>query len=334
MRRTDVSEDEELGELEDQTEALTIRSKRTERAKKKQAKKAKKISHQSHDLSSLPYELLLEILVLLRPSDVFNLQRASKAFRGFILQEEHRIARAIISRRYVCLEKCFRVPVLMEHMDPNIHPYVHSLERQEQLIILRKPYQHIQNPDPAEVCTCMTCVLRWAALCLVVDFAHWQQNLNEGEPIPMILRGKYPIWNQDLIASNAAIVRKALRSPLWHTRILESHLSSTVGSIRRHTANMGNKRYRFRMSKEEMESGSDLFLERSGPPSVDLPFHRDDYYLLEAYLPNRCWMKEQGKYLYVPAEQHDMDVRYMIRWAESRHKAATEVVGYHRKMTE
>ncbi|KAI1371959.1 hypothetical protein F4677DRAFT_281300 [Hypoxylon crocopeplum] len=324
MRKVDGSDDEELGELEDKTEALTLCSKRTERARKKQAKKTKKSGSQSRDLFSLPYELFLEILTLLRPSDIFNLQRVNRAFHGFIVQEEHRIARVITSWRYVCLEKCFRLPVLMEDVDPSIHTHVQSPERQELLVIHKKPYQHVQAPDPAEICTCLTCLLRWSALCLIVDFAHWQHNLDIGEPIPMIPRGKHPEWNQILIASNAAIVRKALRSPLWHARLLEAHLSSTTRSIRRHAANKGNKRRRFRMSKEEMESGSDLFLERSGPPSFDFPFHRDNYYMLEAYLPNRGWSAKFEKWMYVPAEQHDMDIQYIVRWAERRREAATE----------
>ncbi|OTA96508.1 hypothetical protein M434DRAFT_8707 [Hypoxylon sp. CO27-5] len=321
MRKVEVPEDEELGVLEDKTEALILRSKRTERARKKQAKKSNKTNRQSQGLLSLPYELMLNILALLRPSDTFNLQRVNRDFHKFILGEETRITKAITRWRYVCLERCFRLPVLMEDIDPNIRPYVQSPERQELLTIHKKPYQHVQAPDPAEVCTCLTCLLRWSSLCLIVDFAHWQRNLDIGEPIPMIPRGKHPEWNQTLIASNAAIVRKALHSPLWHARLLEAHLDSTTRSIRRHAANKGNKRRRFRMSKEEMESGSDLFLERSGPPSLDFPFHRDNYYMLEAYLPNRGWNAEQERWMYAPAEQHDIDIGYIVRWAGGQNKA-------------
>ncbi|KAI1398600.1 hypothetical protein F4819DRAFT_21213 [Hypoxylon fuscum] len=324
MRKGEISEDEELGELEDKTEALTLRSKRTERARKRQARKVKKGENQPQDILSLPFELVLEILALLRPSDVFNLARVSRTFHGFIFQEERRISRLITSWRYVCLEKCFRLPVLMETIDPSIHALVQSPERQELLTIHKKPYQHVQAPDPAEICTCLTCLLRWSSLCLIVDFAHWQRNLDLGEPIPIIQRGKHPEWNQTLIASNAAIVRKALHSPLWHARLLEAHLSSTTRSIRRHAANKGNKRPRFRMSKDEMVSGSDMFLERSGPPSFDFPFHRDNYYMLEAYLPNRGWNADKQKWMYVPAEQHDMDVQYIIKWDEWRRRKATE----------
>ncbi|KAI1412736.1 hypothetical protein F5Y13DRAFT_41978 [Hypoxylon sp. FL1857] len=324
MRKVEEPEHEELGALEDKTEALTLRSKRTERARKKQAKKTTKTNRPSQDLLSLPYELMLNILALLRPSDIFNLQRVSRAFHRFIVEDEGRIARAITSWRYVCLERCFRLPVLMELIDPSIRAYVQSPERQELLAIHKKPYQHVQVPDPTEVCTCLTCLLRWSSLCLIVDFAHWQRNLDVGEPIPMIPRGKHPEWNQTLIASNAAIVRKALRSPLWHARLLEAHLDSATRSIRRHAANKGNKRRRFHMSKEDLESGSDLFLERSGPPSFDFPFHRDNYYMLEAYLPNRGWNAEQERWMYVPAEQHDIDIGYIVKWADRQNKAAAE----------
>ncbi|KAI1099452.1 hypothetical protein F4804DRAFT_83425 [Jackrogersella minutella] len=324
MRKIDDEpEDEELGVLEDKTEALTLRSKRTERAKKKQAKKIKK-TNQPLDLLSLPYELVLDILTLLRPSDIFNLQRVNRAFHELIVNDELRITRAITSWRYVCLEKCFRLPVLMEHIDPNIQPYIQSPERQELLIIHKKPYQHVQAPDPAEICTCLSCLLRWSSLCLIVDFAYWQKNLDIGEPIPMIPRGTHPEWNQTLIASNAAIVRKALRRPLWHARLFETHLDSTTRSIRRQAANKGNKRRRFRMEREDIESGSDLFLDRSGPPSFDFPFHRDNYYMLEAYLPNRGWSGDYDRWMYVPAEQHNTDIHYIVKRAERRRKATTE----------
>ncbi|XDG05021.1 hypothetical protein ABKA04_004636 [Annulohypoxylon sp. FPYF3050] len=320
MRKVDVSDDEELAELEDKTEALTLRSKRTERVRKRQAKKTKNTKPQSHNPLDLPYELVLDILVLLQPSDIFNLQRVNRAFRDFIILDEHRIAKSIINWRYACLKKCFRRPILTKDIDPSIRSYVLSPERQESLTIHKKPYQHVQSPDPTEVCTCLTCLLRWSSLCLIPDFAHWQKNLDVGEPIPMIRRGTYPEWNKALIASNADIVRKALHSPLWYARLLEAHLDSTTRSIRRQAANKGNKRLRFRMEKEDMESGLDLFLERSGPPSFDFPFHRDNYYMLEAYLPNRSWSAVRERWMYMPAEQHDVDLQYIVKWAERQLK--------------
>lgn len=69
------------------------------------------------------------------------------------------------------------------------------------------------------------------------------------------------------------------------------------------------------MTKEDMEAGTDLFLERSGPPSNDIPFHRDNYYMLEAYVPNRAWFKHLNQWQYLPASEHDRDVAYIVFWA-------------------
>ena len=307
-----------LEPLEDKTEALTIRSKRTERAQRKQ----RKPKPPPRSLLDLPYELILEVLTLPRPSALFRLGRASKAHAALIAQDEPRLAQAVIARRYACLAKCFRLPVRIRDMrdavDAQVFAAIQSHERQELLTIHKKPYQHIQPPDLTEVCTCLTCVLRWSALCLVVDFAHWQKNLDLGEPIPMIERGKQPGWNSDLIAANAAVVRRALRSPLWYACVLEAHLSSTTLSIRRHAANKGNKRRRFRMTADDVDAGTDVFLERSGPPTLDFPFHRDNYYMLEAFLPGRSWIAEEEAWVYVPASQHDVDIQYAASWARAR----------------
>lgn len=320
MRRIEDSDgEEELGLLEDKTEALTLRSKRTERSKKKQARKAKKVRPQGPEILSLPSELLLEILGFLRPSDIFALWRVSKPLRAFVSEAEASIASSIVGWRYACLEKCYRTPVLLEHVDPAFHHDLRSPDRPELAALHKKPYyQHVQPPDPAEICTCLTCLLRWSALCFVVDFAHWQGHLDRGDPIPTIPRGSQPEWNQRLTARNAAVVRRALRSPLWHARLLEAQLGSTARSNRRQAANKGNKRRRFRMSAEDAASGTDRFLERSGPPSFDFPFHRDNYYMLEAYMPNRSWVAEHERWFYLPAEQHDKDVEVVARWAEWR----------------
>jgi hypothetical protein len=216
------------------------------------------------------------------------------------------------------LRRCFRLPVLVEHVDPNIHAALQHEDRQELLAIHKKPYQHVQPPDPARICTCLTCVLRWSALCIAVDFAHWQHHLDAGEPIPMIPRGQQPEWNEARIAINADKVWRALRRPIWHARLLEAHLDSTVRSIRRHAANRGNKRRRFAMSPAEASSGTDTFLEGQGPATLDFPFHRDAYYMLEAYLPNRGWNGDAGRWMYVPAEQHDTDLQYVVLWAQRR----------------
>lgn len=161
-------------------------------------------------------------------------------------------------------------------------------------------------------------MLRWNALCTVVDFAYWQPNLDKGEPIPMIPRGANPSWNQDITAANAAVVTKSLHDPLWYARILELHLDSMVRSIRRHAANKGNQRRRFLMTKVDEESGTDAFLQREGPSTMDVPFHRDAYYMLEFYMPGRSWSKDRGMWLYVPASQHNTDLEIVLRYARDR----------------
>lgn len=235
------------------------------------------------------------------------------------------MAGELITRRYSVLTKCFPLPVLLENVDEGAHSALLDDERQAtHLHIHKKPYQHVKSPDPHVICTCLTCMLAWNNLCVVVDFTYWQRNLDQGEPIPMIPRGKFPKWNEKLTSINAAVVEKALCNSLWYARILEEHLRSTIGSIRRHGNNMGNKRRRFRMSIEDVVAENDLFLQRSGPPSLDFPFHRDNYYMLEAYLPNRGWNSEVGEWRYMPTTQHDRDVEFVKAWAKRRKAAAPE----------
>lgn len=136
--------------------------------------------------------------------------------------------------------------------------------------------------------------------------------------MPMIPRGRNPAWNQRLIKANAEVVSRAMHEPLWYACILEAHLKATVRSIKRHSENKGNRRRRFRMTKEDEQSGTDAFLERSGPPTVDFPFHRDNYYMLEAYLPNRGWNGDEGRWMYMDAGQHDADVAMTARWHRMR----------------
>ncbi|KAI1171608.1 hypothetical protein F4777DRAFT_564817 [Nemania sp. FL0916] len=333
MPRVDDSSDPDLGVLEDKTAALALRSKRTERARKKAAQRQEKaalskaanksLESPQGFLDILPYELVMEILTLLRPSDIFSLLRTSTPFRAFVLQEEERIAVAVVGLRYSSLAKCFRLPVLVAQIQPpSIQRLLQLPERLDLTTTVhrRQGYQHIQPPDTAEVCTCLTCTLRWSALAIAVDFAHWQRHLDLGEPIPMIPRGKFPDWNRELVAKNKEVVRKALYSPLWHARVLERHLQSTTRSIARHCANKGNKRRRFRMTDGDVRSGTDDFLDRSGPPSLDFPWHRDNYYLLETFLPNRSWSQDSSRWLYMPAEQHDRDIEFVVRWAERRNQ--------------
>lgn len=259
MRQDHQPSDDEpaLEPLEDKTEALTLRSKRTERAERKMKLKVTRPKPPSRHLLDLPYELVLKILYLLRPRSIFSLWRVNKSYHGFITQEEVRIARSICNWRYVCLQKCFQVPVLLENVDPEIYPALQSPERNELHTATKKPYQHIQPPNPTLICTCFSCLLRWTSLCVIPDFAYWQDNLDTGVPIRMIPRGRFPEWNRELVSANATIARKALYSPMWHARLLEEHLKSTTRAISRHAANKGNKRRRYRMTRDDVDAGTD-----------------------------------------------------------------------------
>jgi hypothetical protein len=323
MRKEDpILEDEEP--LVDTTAAIPLRSKRTERRQKKRHLK-ETASKQHATLWDLPSELLLQILFLLKPSDIFRLSRANQALRNFVLDEEEGIARQVIEKRYAVLAKCFILPKLLNTVDEEGQVALLDGKRQAtHLHIHKKPYQHISVPDADVVCTCLTCMLAWNNLCLVVDFAHWQRNLDGGEPILMILRGKFPEWNRVLGELNKGVVEKAIYSSLFYAAILEAHLKSTVGSIKRHGENKGNRRRRFRMDIEDMRAETDGFLERSGPPSSDFPFHRDNYYMLEAYLPNRGWNKEAEEWRYMPASLHERDVEFVKAWARRRKEVEGE----------
>ena len=82
------------------------------------------------------------------------------------------------------------------------------------------------------------------------------------------------------------------------------------------------------MSEGDVKEETDAFLERSGPPSTDFPWVRDNYYMLEAYAPNRGWFafargdgegeKGEGEWRYMPASQHERDVEFVKAWAGRR----------------
>ncbi|KXX82003.1 hypothetical protein MMYC01_201518 [Madurella mycetomatis] len=315
-RRASASEREaDIPLVNDLTESLEPRSKRTERRRRKLGRKVKdSAATEPRGFLDLPYEILMTILIILRPSDIFALSSVSRPLRTFILEEQGSICKCVIDLRYSTIERCFLRPVLMKDLDPSVCAILQNPGRTELLAARRRPYQHIQSPDASFICTCLTCLPRWNFLCIVVDFAYWQDNLDNGEPIPMVSRGTFPAWNQDLLTRNARIVVKSLTSPLWYARVLEAHLDSTTRSIRRHGQNKGNKRRRFRMTDEDVRAGTDTFLERGGPPTVEFPYHRDNYYMLEAFLPNRSWLTEEQRWAYLPAEQHDKDVEIAVRW--------------------
>lgn len=299
--------------------SIVHHSRRTERLRKKLLKKQNRPLPVLSSILDLPYELLVEILSMVYPSDLVRLSRTNKSLRGFIAQEESTLARKIIAWRYPCLEKCYRLPVSLEEVEPR---YRAALQDPARLGFLKRPFQHVMPLDPNVVCTCLTCQLRWNALCLAVDFAHFQGHLERGEPMPIIERGRNPAWNQKLVRANAEVVSRAMREPIWYACILEAHLDSTVRAIKRNSENKGNRRRRFRMTREDETAGTDLFLERSGPPTVDFPFHRDNYYLLEAYLPNRGWNGDEGRWMYMDARQHDADVGRLYVWYERQRQQA------------
>jgi hypothetical protein len=334
MPRHIVDGDDDETPLEDTTQALSVHNKRSERMQRKQADRDRKRQAKA-SLSKLPAELLLESLKLVAPRDVFRFGFTSRRFLALVTAHSRVIGEAILAHRYPMLAQCFPAPVLLSRVPPPLRPLLTDAARQKQLGIHKRPYQHIQAPDAHALCTCLTCILTWNNLGLVLDFAHWQHHLDAGTPIPMIPRGHTPEWNQDLIARNARIARRAVDDALWHARILELHLDSTVRSITRHANNKGNKRTHVAMTAEDADAGTDSFLVKHGPPSLEFPYHRDEYYMLygfphtslpfpptptltvssEAYIPNRWWKKAEGRWIYTITGSHERDLDLVQRFA-------------------
>lgn len=311
-----IVDDEEP--LVDTTATIPLHSKRTERLQKKEARRKKKhdTSTVHHNLLELPIEILLDILSLLRPSDLFCFSSVSRSTSELVFHHEASLTRAIIDFRYPVLARCFPLPVELDKVNAADHGALLHERRQQMLQMHKKPYQHVQPIDPLKLCTCLTCVLAWNNLCLILDFNHYQGHLDKSEPLPVIPRGRLPEWNQEHKVRKAAIVETAIREPLWYARILQAHLDSTTRSIVRHSRARGKvagKTPLFQLTAADVSSGTDAFAERSGPPSYEFPYHRDNYYLLEAYLPNRRWDKEQRKWFYYPNNQHLMDLEFVKR---------------------
>lgn len=302
--------------LVDNTAKLSLHSKKTERQQKK---KIQKITNKSTalNLADLPGEIMIEVLSHLSVADVFRFGRVSRMLREFVTRHEKTIAKNIIRARYWILHRCFPLPVAFGDVPEEFHAGLLSDKRQELLNIHRKSYhQHIEMVDPSRVCTCMTCVFAWNNLCLLVDLHHWQTNLAIREPIPIIPRGTAPQWNLDLLKRNADIVRSAMQSQLYYAAILEKHLATITGTILRfakwkqkHTK---AKPRTYHMTDWDLASDTDAFLNRNGPPSYDFPFHRDNYYSIEAYLPNRKFGND-GKWHYyaLPPTQHERDLEWV-----------------------
>lgn len=171
------------GPLVDTTEEMTLRSKRTNRLQKKMQKRDKKRLHSEiHSFLDLPSELLVEILTYVRPSDLLSLTRVSRSAKAYIEANESILVEQVIQTRYPILAKCFPLPVLLENVDKAVHPALLAPRHQQRLVIHKAPYLHISPSDPSYTCSCMACVLAWNNLCLILDLAHWQKNLDEREP--------------------------------------------------------------------------------------------------------------------------------------------------------
>jgi hypothetical protein len=314
-RSKPVDEDEPLI---DTTIALPLRSKKTLRQEKKAFDKQKKAAQRPPvtNLMDLPPELLQEVLGHLRTSDIFQLLLVNHAIYDFIRENENAIIRDIIRRRYWVLARCFPLPVAFEKVDPSAHSALLSVRRQDMIEIHKKPYQHIKGIDPLKICTCMACVFAWNNLNIVLDLSYWQKNLNERRPITMIERGTIPQWNVELLEKHAAVVMKAMESRICYARILEKHLRTTIQTISRTIRGKKTMHPRrlYHLTPPEAAKETDEFLERSGPPSYELPWHRDKYYDLEAYVPNRKWSKEQERWLYYSEGLHEKD----LQWVKER----------------
>lgn len=312
--------------LVDSTEKMTLHSRRTERLQKKMQKREKKRLHSNiRSFLDLPSELLMAILTYLRPSDLLSLMGVSRSSKEYIETNENILAGDIIAFRYPILAKCFPLPVLLENVDKASHPALLAPRHQQRLVIHKAPYLHVFPSDPTHTCSCMACVLAWNNLCLILDLAHWQKNLDEREPIPMLGRGQRPPWNTNLIHTHAGIVRKALNRPLHHAVILERHLCTTTRTIMR-SATLRQKKGRptilpssnrlYHLSDSDIVLETDEFLTRSGPPSFEFPFTRDNYYMLLSYLPNRRWVtlegENQGSWIYYGA-LHENDLAWANR---------------------
>ena len=144
----------------------------------------------------------------------------------------------------------------------------------------------------------------------------------------MLARGMRPAWNTDLVRTHASIVETAIISPIHRAAILQRHLNTTIRTIMR-SATLRNRKGQatgqfhpppnrlYRLSEADVALETDAFLQRSGPPSLEFPFSRDNYYTLLSYLPNRRWVTlEQGGYWLYYGALHENDVAWAARLHE------------------
>ena len=319
-RRQKVFADDEP--LVDTTAALAKNSKKTARLQKRQQKKqARKVRSEIQSLLDFPQELLVMILGFLQPGDIFTLLRLSKSMRAFVLDNERPIADEITRRRYWVLKQCFLLPVPLGQVPVEAQPVLISEQWQDRLRIHKSPYQSIKAIDPTKTCTCMSCVLAWNNLSVILDLAHWQQNLDTREPLPTIPRGSNPEWNVRLLNRHAGIVTQAMTSPVVYARILQKHLHTTTRTIIRSSRwkkkgekSTVQKPRTYRLCDADAAAETDEYLERSGPPSYQTPYMRDNYYSLEAFVPNRRWIKDKQKWAYYMKglQPHENDLKWLM----------------------
>jgi hypothetical protein len=321
-----INEDEPLV---DTTASLTLHSKRTERLLRKQTKKSqRKVRSEINSFLDLPGELLIEVLSHLRPSDIYAIHLVNNFAHNFISINETAIATSIKDCRYWVLQQCFPLPLPLDSVADFARKALLSQPWQDRLKIHRNPYQHIHPIPSHEVCTCMSCVLGWNNLNIILDLSHWQTHLSTRQPLPIIPRGRTPEWNTNLLAKHAEIVRLAMTSPLAHARILQIHLSTTTNTIKRmsqwrkksdklllHQGIVVQKPRLYHLTDAEADEETDEYLERSGPPSYQPIYMRDNYYSVEAFVPNRKWDKEEGRW------------RYYGRWPQAHINDLSWVVG-------
>ncbi|QIX00293.1 hypothetical protein AMS68_005810 [Peltaster fructicola] len=318
VKKVDSIDDEEP--LVDTTVILPLHSKKLDRLNKKQAKKSVKLAEKQALASvlRLPAELLLQVLGALQPRDVLVVRQVNVALNEFIKEHEYVIAKDIISQRYWTLHRCFPLPILLAKVDPAAHFALLNPRRQKLMALHKKAYQHIPAIDQEKLCTCTTCIYAWNHLCLILDLAHWQKNLNSRQPIPMIARHETSEWNQELMSHHATIIDRAVTKHLTYAVLLQMHLETIVGTILRRIKQAGKagavEERLYQMSDAEAVCGNDTFLEKNGPPSYEFPYHRDNYYGLEVYLPNRKWSKEKKQWLYYlfHGRQHEQDVGWAV----------------------
>ncbi|KAK7902762.1 hypothetical protein LTR67_002408 [Exophiala xenobiotica] len=295
-RREDTLSDDEP--LVDTTAALTLNSKKTARLQKRQKKKqAQKVHSNIQSFLDFPPELISLIFSFLQPSDIYTLLRLDQFTQDFILDNERSIAEGITSRRYWAIRQCFPLPVPLDQVPASARPVLLSQQWQDRLKIHKNPYQHIRQIDPE------------------------MPNLENREPLPVIPRGRNPDWNIQLLEQHAEIVMKAIYSPLAHARILQTHLNVTTRTIVR-SAKWRKKGEKittpkprlYHLTDAEVEAGTDEYLERSGPPSYQPIYMRDNYYSVEAFVPNRKWDKEAQKWQYYSKwpRPHENDLAWLV----------------------